>query len=126
MEFEQQLLCDVRAALARTKDVAEIRMFGGIGFMLAGNLVIAASRRGLLARIGEAQEREALGRAGARPMVMRGRAMRGYVYVDPPALDAASVAAWVKTAVAFVRTLPAKAVKPARSGAQRSRPRRSD
>lgn len=99
----------VRAALAGTKAVHEVRMFGGIGFMLNGNMVAAASRRGLLLRVGKDRQDEVLARPGARPMEMRGRVMEGYVYVDPPALTEADIEAWLRPALAFVETLPPKA-----------------
>jgi TfoX/Sxy family transcriptional regulator of competence genes len=113
---EPQLAESVRTALTGTGTVREVKMFGGIGFMLNGNLVVAASKRGLLARIGKDRQREALARAGARPMVMRGRTMDGYIYVDPPALTARSVQAWLRLAVDFVQTLP-----PKKPGATRAR-----
>src|SRR6267154_5512520 len=75
----------VRAALAGAGTVHEVKMFGGIGFMLSGNLLAAASKRGLLVRVGIARRADALARVGARPMSMRGRTMEGYIYVDPPA-----------------------------------------
>jgi TfoX/Sxy family transcriptional regulator of competence genes len=109
VSFDEDLAADVRTALARAGDVREIRMFGGIGFMLNGNLLVAASRRGLLVRVGKDRQRDALARPGSRPMVMRGRTMEGYIYVDPPALtDRAAVKPWVQLALAFVRTLPPK------------------
>ncbi|HZR55679.1 MAG TPA: TfoX/Sxy family protein [Terriglobales bacterium] len=98
----------VRAALADAGVVREVKMFGGIGFMLNGNLVAAASRRGLLLRVGEDRQADALSRSGSRPMVMNGRIMKGYIYVDPPALTNRAVRAWLKLAVAFVQTMPAK------------------
>jgi hypothetical protein len=84
-------------------------MFGGIGFMLNGNLVAAASRRGLLLRVGKDRQDEALTKSDARPMVMRGRTMEGYVYVDPPALNKQAVQKGLRLAVAHVQTLPPKA-----------------
>jgi TfoX/Sxy family transcriptional regulator of competence genes len=109
MADEEELVASVRSALAETGEVREVRMFGGVGFMLRGNLVAAASRRGLLLRVGKDRQPEALGRPGARPMVMNGRTMAGYIYVDPPALKGRAVRAWLPLAVAFVQTLPAKA-----------------
>jgi TfoX/Sxy family transcriptional regulator of competence genes len=108
MADDQELAAIVRAALAGTGDVREVRMFGGIGFMLNGNLVAAASRRGLLLRVGKDRQEEALAQSGARPMVMRGRTMEGYVYVDPPALNVRAVQKWLRLAVAHVQTLPPK------------------
>jgi len=83
-------------------------MFGGTGFMLNGNLLAAASQRGLLVRVGHDRYREALSRPGARPMVMRGRTMDGYIRVDPQVLDARAVESWLQLAIGFVKTLPAK------------------
>src|SRR5215472_2908179 len=101
-----ELQACVRAALAGAHAVTEVKMFGGVGFMLNGNLLAGASRRGLLLRVGGEREAEALRRPGARPMVMRGRTMAGYVYVDPPALSAESVPAWLNLAIPHVRSLP--------------------
>jgi len=87
MLTDQQLAESVRTALAGAGTVREVKMFGGIGFMLRGNLVAAASKRGLLVRVGRECQGDALARAGARPMVMRGRTMEDYIYVDPPGAD---------------------------------------
>jgi hypothetical protein len=89
--------------------IREVRMFGCIGFMLNGNLLVGASDRGLLVRVGKSAQGGALERPGARPMIMRGRRMEGYVYVDPPELTSRAVKSWVQLAVSFVSTLPAKA-----------------
>lgn len=61
-----------------------------------------------MVRVGPSGEEAALARPGARLMVMAGRAMAGYVQVEPKALDARSVRAWIKLARAHVETLPAK------------------
>lgn len=108
MIHNEYLAASVRAALAGSEAVSEVKMFGGIGFMLHGNMVAGASKRGLLLRVGKDRQADALARPGARPMVMRGRTMEGYIYVDPPALSEEAVQAWLQLAVAFVRTLPAK------------------
>jgi len=109
MPNDQELAANVRAALAGAGNVREVRMFGGVGFMLNGNLVAAASRRGLLLRLGKDRQAEALAQSGARPMVMRGRTMEGYIYVDPPVLSPQAVPNWIQLAVAHVQTLPPKA-----------------
>ena len=108
MVLEQDLPMCVRAALAGAGTLREVKMFGGIGFMLNGNLIAGASRRGLLVRVGRQRKRAALARRGARPMVMRGRTMEDYIYVDPPALNERAVRAWLRLAVDFVQTLPRK------------------
>lgn len=117
MAFEQDLAANVRAALADAGAVREVKMFGGIGFMLNGNLVAGASKRGLLVRVGKDHQAEALAQPGARPMVMRGRTMEGYIYVDPPAANDRAVQKWLRLAVTFVKTLQPKtaAAKPRRT-----------
>jgi TfoX/Sxy family transcriptional regulator of competence genes len=117
MAFDQDLAARVRAALAGAGAVREVKMFGGIGFMLNGNLIAGASRRGLLVRVGKEREGDALTQRGARPMVMRGRTMQDYIYIDPPVLDDQAVQKWIKIAIGFVQSLPAKraAAKPKRA-----------
>jgi hypothetical protein len=116
---DPELAGAVRSALARVKAVKEVKMFGGIGFMLNGNLLVGASKRGLLLRVGKDLQSQALARPGTRRMEMRGRAMEGYVYVDPPVAPGA-VREWVDMARAFVRTLPPK-TKAKRQPAKRKR-----
>jgi TfoX/Sxy family transcriptional regulator of competence genes len=110
MADDQQLAATVRAGLAGSGEIREVRMFGGIGFMLNGNLAAAVSRRGLLLRVGKDRQAEALAQPGARPMVMRGRAMEGYVYVNSPAPNEQAVQNWLRLAVAHVQTLPPKSI----------------
>ena len=107
----------LRAALP-AKGVTERRMFGGIGFMLDGNLVCAASKRGVLLRVGKEGHQDALAR-GAKAMEMRGRKLEGYVFVDPASLEETALRRWIETAVAHVRTLPPKS-KPAPKRPSRS------
>jgi hypothetical protein len=97
----------VRSALRGVKAVSEVKMFGGIGFMLNGNLLVGASKRGLLVRAGKDRQSQALAKPRTRQMEMRGRLMEGYIYVDPPIAPDA-VRGWVDMATAFVRTLPPK------------------
>lgn len=109
MAVDDDLAASVRAALSDAGATREIKMFGGIGFMLNGNMVAAASKRGLLVRVGKDRQSDALAWPGARRMEMRGRTMEGYVYVDPPALTNEAIKAWLQLASAFVQTLPPKA-----------------
>jgi TfoX/Sxy family transcriptional regulator of competence genes len=115
MALDEKLTAHVRAALAGASSLREVQMFGGIGFILNGNMIAAASDRGLLVRVGEQQQAEALARPGAEPMVMGGRTMKGYIRVKT-GLDGRTVKAWMRLARAFVDKLPAKptAVKPTR------------
>jgi TfoX/Sxy family transcriptional regulator of competence genes len=117
MTSDLDLAANIRSALSRSGTIREVKMFGGIGFMLNGHLVAAASKRGLLLRVGEDGQGEGIA-LGARAMVMRGRTMKDYVYVDPGAIDARAVKNWVRLAVTFVKTLPPK------PSASRSKPKR--
>jgi TfoX/Sxy family transcriptional regulator of competence genes len=114
MSTDEDLAARVRAALSGAGAIREVKMFGGIGFMLNGNMVVAVSKRGLLVRVGKDEHSEALKRPGARPMEMRGRTMEGYVFVDPPMLNERAIKTWIQMASTFVRTLPPKgsAAKP--------------
>jgi len=113
MAIDEKLSEHVRTALSDVDQVREVKMFGGIGFMLNGNMVAATSDRGLLVRVGEPGETEALSRPNAEPMLMNGRVMKGYIRIKGT-LDARSVKSWLRLARAFVETLPAKqaAAKP--------------
>jgi TfoX/Sxy family transcriptional regulator of competence genes len=88
MTANYDLAAGVRAALSGAGTVREVKMFGGIGFMLNGNMIAGASKRGLLVRVGKDRQHDALARPGARPMKMKDRTMEGYIYVDPPACRA--------------------------------------
>jgi hypothetical protein len=86
MAVDEDLGERVRVALAGTGTVREVRMFGGLCFMLNGNMVAGTSKRGLMVRVGKDQQPSALARPGAKRMEMTGRPMEGYIFVDPPRL----------------------------------------
>ena len=108
MSAESDLALRVRAALHGVEAVREVKMFGGVGFMVNGNLVAAASKRGLLLRVGRERQDEALAQPGIRPMEMRGRRMEGYVYADPPPASEDAIKALIRSALDYVHTLPPK------------------
>lgn len=111
MTIDIKLAQQARAALDGARGVTEIKMFGGIGFMLNGNMIVGTSDRGLLVRVGEAKQRKALARPGTSVMEMRNRSVPGYIRVAPDVLDAHSVKSWVKLARSYVDTLPPKKTK---------------
>ncbi|HEY1782577.1 MAG TPA: TfoX/Sxy family protein [Roseiarcus sp.] len=108
MSAESDLASRVRAALHGVEALREVKMFGGVGFMVNGNLVAAASKRGLLLRIGKERQDEALAQPGIRPMEMRGRRMEGYVYADPPPAFEDAIKTWLRLALDYVGALPPK------------------
>ena len=112
MTADQDLLGRVRAMLASTGAISEMKMFGGNAFMLNGNMLASSSKRGLMLRVGKDQAANALTRPGTRQIEMRGRPMEGYIRVDPAGLDDKSLREWLELATGFVQTLPAKISKP--------------
>src|SRR5271170_5188099 len=104
MPIDEDLAERMREVLAGTGAVREVRMFGGLCFMLNDNMVAGTSKRGLLVRVGKDQHAQALARSGAKPMEMAGRPMEGYVFVDPAPHDEQVLRDWLDLAVAFVNT----------------------
>ncbi|MBI4920533.1 MAG: TfoX/Sxy family protein [Devosia nanyangense] len=92
------------------KGLAEKKMFGGLGFMFRGNMVIGTTAKGaLLVRVDPARQAEALKRAGAFEMHMGARAMTGFIAVDEDGTpDDAALKDWIAYAMTYAKTLPAK------------------
>ena len=111
MALGEDLAARMRAVLAGAGAVREVRIFGGLCFMLNGNMVAGTSKRGLLVRVGTDRQPDALRRPDAKPMEMAGRLMQGYVFVDPTPQDERVLRDWLELAVAFVKTLPPKPPK---------------
>jgi TfoX/Sxy family transcriptional regulator of competence genes len=98
----------IRAELAGRDDITEKRMFGGNAFLLAGNMCVAAQRNGnMLVRVDP--DGALADEPHAEPMVMRGRAMAGWLTVDAAALDDhAALREWIQRGVAYASSLPPK------------------
>jgi TfoX/Sxy family transcriptional regulator of competence genes len=109
--MEQQhgeLLARVRLIAAR-EGLDEKRMFGGHSFYHAGNMVCCVSKSGMMARVGKAQEEEALNRPGALPFTRTGRRMGGLVDIGAADLNEDDVLeGWIAMALANARSLPPK------------------
>ncbi|MBV8076255.1 MAG: hypothetical protein JO284_07655 [Planctomycetaceae bacterium] len=100
----------IREALPRDRGIAEKAMFGGWAWLLNGNLLLGARSDGMLTRLGKGKDKWALAFAGVEPMIMRGRAMEGWVRAGPEAYGDDTVRArLIEAALAFVRGLPPKA-----------------
>ena len=109
MAYDQDLANRVREQLADEDAVTEKEMFGGIAFLLSGNMAVGVSRDELMVRVGKEHGDEALAQPHARPFDMTGRPMKAWVLVAPPGFETdAQLAAWVARGVAFARSLPAK------------------
>jgi TfoX/Sxy family transcriptional regulator of competence genes len=111
MAYDKQLAERVRWVLV-DDGVTEREMFGGIAFMLHGNMVCGVGGDALMVRLGPELADEALQEPHTRPMEMKGRSMRGVVLVEPPGWDSdEALAGWIERARAFVGTLPPKPPK---------------
>ena len=110
MAYDEGFAQRVRALVAGQPVVTEKRMFGGLGFMLAGNMAVAAQGKGgLLVRVNPDETEALLTEPGAALMEMGGRSMRGWITVaaDAVARDA-DLRRWVERGVAYAKTLPPK------------------
>jgi TfoX/Sxy family transcriptional regulator of competence genes len=112
MPFDQELAERVRAALGDVptpSEISEKRMFGGLTFLLHGHMTCGIVGDELMLRLGEAGAEAALEEPHVRPMDFTGRPMATMVFVEPAGTRTeASLRAWVRRAVDYVRTLPPK------------------
>jgi TfoX N-terminal domain len=90
--------------------VTEKRMFGGITFLLNGNMLCCASKQGLMARVGKDAEAKALLQPYAQPCLGTGRRMAGFIIVEPGGIaDSTALSRWLEMARVYVTQLPPKA-----------------
>jgi TfoX/Sxy family transcriptional regulator of competence genes len=110
MPYDEDLANRIRELVAGEPDVIEQRMFGGLAFLVGGNMSVAASGQGgLLVRIDPEDTDALLSKPHARPFEMRGREMQGWLRVDPEGLRTKrQLAPWVTRGVTHARSLPAK------------------
>jgi TfoX/Sxy family transcriptional regulator of competence genes len=108
MAYDQHFAARVRALLADRTDVSERKMFGGLTFMVGGNMCCGVNNDELIVRLDPDHEEEALARPHARPMDFTGRPMRGFITVQPDGLDGDRLDRWVHEAVALAAARPPK------------------
>ncbi len=110
MAYDHDLANRIREQLADQPDITEKAMFGGLAFLLHGNMSVAASGQGgLLVRVDPEESDAVLARPHAELMVMRGRAMAGWIRVAPEGVKTKrQLGAWVRRGVEFASTLPPK------------------
>lgn len=109
MAFDESLADRIRDALVRTKNVLEKKMFGGVGFLLDGNMLVGVWKDSLIARIGPDAYDDALLEPHVRAFDITGKAMTGWVLVDPQGVEEDEpLNEWIRRAEVFVGTLPVK------------------
>jgi len=109
--YDEHLAERVRELVAANPGLTEKRMFGGLAFLIGGHMSVSASGDGgLLVRVDPEQTKALLAEPHARPMVMRGREMDGWLRVDAGGVrDKRALEKWVRRGVAYARSLPPKA-----------------
>lgn len=110
MAYDEQLADRIRELVGSESDLTERKMFGGLAFLIGGNMAVAASGQGgLLVRVDPAESDTLVASTNARLMEMRGRSMQGWLRVDLEDLRTKrELAKWVELGTAYARSLPAK------------------
>jgi TfoX/Sxy family transcriptional regulator of competence genes len=108
--YDEELASRIRELLGRDDDLTEKKMFGGLAFLIRGNMAVAASGQGgVLVRVDPEQSDTLVATTNARLMEMRGKKMRGWLRVDRDDVRTKrQLAKWVKLGATYARSLPAK------------------
>jgi TfoX/Sxy family transcriptional regulator of competence genes len=109
MAINEELAERIRQVLARRKGIEEKKMFGGIGSLMHGNLLVGVWKDSLVVRIGPEEGEEALKEPHVKEFDITGRAMKGWLLVEAEGVTGDDqLNGWIQRAVKFVGTLPAK------------------
>lgn len=110
MAYDEELADRIRELVGSESDLTEKKMFGGLAFLIGGNMAVAASGQGgVLVRVDPAQSDGLVATTNARAMEMRGRSMRGWLRVDAEHVRTKrQLVKWVDLGTTFARSLPAK------------------
>jgi TfoX/Sxy family transcriptional regulator of competence genes len=110
MAYDEDLADRIRELVSDEPDLSEQKMFGGLAFLIGGNMAIAASGEGgLLVRVDPGESDRLVEGGDATPMVMRGREMKGWLRVASAAVATdPELATWVARGTAYARSLPPK------------------
>ena len=110
MAYDEHLAARIRTLVGGEAGLTEKKMFGGLAFLIGGNMAVAASGQGgLLVRADPETSETLLVSKGVRPMEMRGRQMQGWLRVDDDAVRTKrQLERWVRVGVGYAGTLPAK------------------
>ena len=109
MPFDHALAERMRRALGRRKRLTEKQMFGGIGFLLNGNMCCGIHKSAMIVRIAPEETERVLAQAHTRVFDLTGRPMKGWVLIEPAGLKTpAQLRKWVELSASYAATLPAK------------------
>ena len=110
MPYDEDLANRIRELVLTEQGVTEKRMFGGLAFLIDGNMSVSASGQGgLLLRVDPAETDKLVSKPHAHRFEMRGRVMQGWLRVDPDGLRTKrQLERWVTRGIAYARSLPSK------------------
>lgn len=110
MAYDEDLAYRIRELVASERGITEKKMFGGLAFLVDGNMAVAASGRGgILVRVDPGESESLVAKTNAFPMEMRGRAMKGWLRVDAADVKTKpQLSKWVRRGIDYARTLPSK------------------
>lgn len=110
MAYDEDLANRIRELIAGDPDITEMRMFGGLAFLVGGNMSVAASGRGgLMVRVDPEDAEALLAKPHTEPFEMRGRSLAGWLRVDAEGVRTKrQLEPWVKRGVGYARSLPRK------------------
>ncbi len=108
MAYDEVLAARIRDELTPVPDVTEKKMFGGLAFLVAGNMAVGVIGDELCVRTGTDDFETLLEEPGTRIFDFSGRPMRGWLMVGGPGLEEGPLAGWVERGLAFVRSLSPK------------------
>jgi hypothetical protein len=109
MPYNEQTANRVRPLMRRRKGFEEKKMFGGVGFLLNGNMCCGAWKEFLVLRVGREIYEDALSQRHAKEFDITGRSMTGWVMIEPAGFESVDdLKGWVSLVVEFTRSLPTK------------------
>ena len=109
MAFRESLAQRIRAVPLRKNGVAEKKVFGGVGFLLNGNMLVGVWKDILIARLGSEDGERELAEEHVKPLDITGKAMNGWVLVEPDGIESDErLRRWIERAMEFVKGLPRK------------------
>jgi TfoX/Sxy family transcriptional regulator of competence genes len=109
MAFNEALAERIRQGLARRRNIEVKKMFGGIGFLLKGNMLVGVWKESLIVRVGPEDGKAALKEPHVREFDITGRSMKGWVLIDPKGIEGdQELSGWIQRALKFVGKLAGK------------------